>query len=299
MDLKSLMQKLETLDKKQVLTESVQEQTEMINETVSTETKKVTSVEETFSSAIAQALLKEFGYSNDEVTEADDFKFSPEQEKWLGGANRQDPYIIARMPGPKPPLTYFKDPEDQAIAKQMNIGQGNMNAIKGALGMQKGDDQVYSDPTTAKPASGQAAQPATPQATDQRVNPDSQQGQMLAKQTMGMDEPQSGVAGVQGGSEQDRQLAAQTAGMDAPEKGQAAQPATPADQGTIDPAKVARFKALLAKAGGGQAAQPAAGGQGVTPPTKPAAPGMGGGTGITPNANTTVTGAPINPQARK
>lgn len=43
---------------------------------------------------------------------------TPEQEKWLGGANRQDPFIMARMPGPKPPASYFKDPEDQAIVKQ-------------------------------------------------------------------------------------------------------------------------------------------------------------------------------------
>lgn len=39
--------------------------------------------------------------------EPEEFKFNPEQEKWLGGANRKDPYIINRMPGelgPKPTL---------------------------------------------------------------------------------------------------------------------------------------------------------------------------------------------------
>ena len=53
----------------------------------------------------------------------------------------------------------------------------------------------------AKPAQGQGAKasatpatPATPQATDQRVNPDSQQGQMLAAQTAGMNEPEPAQA---------------------------------------------------------------------------------------------------------
>jgi hypothetical protein len=47
-----------------------------------------------------------------------EFEFSPEQEKWLGGANRQDPFILARMPGPKPPMDYFKSDEDREIAKR-------------------------------------------------------------------------------------------------------------------------------------------------------------------------------------
>ncbi len=65
-----------------------------------------------------------------------------------------------------------------------------------------------------------------------------------------------------------------------PAQGQAAQPAQ--STGTVDPKKLARFKELLAKAGQkaapaqGQAAQPA-----------------------TPNANTTVTGAPLNPRDRR
>jgi len=46
---------------------------------------------------------------------------TPEQEKWLGGANRQDPYILNRMPGEKPPASYFTDPADQATAKQMGF----------------------------------------------------------------------------------------------------------------------------------------------------------------------------------
>ena len=46
---------------------------------------------------------------------------TPEQTKWLGGANQQDPYIMNRMPGDKPPVTWFTDPADQALAKRMGF----------------------------------------------------------------------------------------------------------------------------------------------------------------------------------
>ena len=46
---------------------------------------------------------------------------TPEQEKWLGGANRQDPYIMNRMPGAKPPLSYFKSPEDKSLAQRVGF----------------------------------------------------------------------------------------------------------------------------------------------------------------------------------
>jgi hypothetical protein len=57
------------------------------------------------------------------------FRFSPEQEEWLtrggGNPNRQDPYILSRMlkkaGGPKPPLSYFKNPEDREIAKRLGF----------------------------------------------------------------------------------------------------------------------------------------------------------------------------------
>jgi hypothetical protein len=44
-----------------------------------------------------------------------------EQAKWLGGADQQDPYILNRMPGVKPPITHFKKPEDQALAKRLGF----------------------------------------------------------------------------------------------------------------------------------------------------------------------------------
>lgn len=49
---------------------------------------------------------------------SEDFQFNPEQEKWLGGADRKNPHIISRMPGPKPPPEYFSNTDDQKIAQQ-------------------------------------------------------------------------------------------------------------------------------------------------------------------------------------
>jgi hypothetical protein len=55
------------------------------------------------------------------------FTFTPEQEKWLGGANRQDPDILKRMPGPKPPVSYFKNADAQRRAQELNFGRQNLN----------------------------------------------------------------------------------------------------------------------------------------------------------------------------
>jgi len=110
-----------------------------------------------FKSGIARGLIQEFGYKLDE---AEEFQFSPEQDTWLGKANRQDPYILARMPGPKPPFSYFKDPEDQAIAKRMNFGANNLNKIKNLVGAgTQGDASTFAAPAAA-PAKMRGGDPA-------------------------------------------------------------------------------------------------------------------------------------------
>ena len=65
------------------------------------------------------------------------FTFTDEQEKWLGGANRQDPDILKRMPGPKPPVSYFKNPDDQRRAQELNYGRQNLNTVRSAVGKEK------------------------------------------------------------------------------------------------------------------------------------------------------------------
>ena len=211
MNLKALMQKLETINSRQTLTESAEkEQTDkkkcppmshikkmcqdgksvaeickmhpdcdhtelkqMIADCKETmdKDKKKTNEGIGFTSSIARSLIQEFGYSLDE---AEEFQFSPEQEKFLGKANRQDPYILARMPGPKPPFSYFKDPEDQAIAKQMNFGANNLNKIKNLVGAgTQGDASTFAAAAPAKMRGGDpaAAAPQTGAASNMAQDP--------------------------------------------------------------------------------------------------------------------------------
>lgn len=65
------------------------------------------------------------------------FTFTPEQEKWLGGANRQDPDILKSMPGPKPPVSYFKNADDQRRAQELNFGRQNLNTVRSTVGKEK------------------------------------------------------------------------------------------------------------------------------------------------------------------
>jgi LysM domain len=53
---------------------------------------------------------------------------TPDQAKWLGSANQQDPYILRRMPGIKPPISHFKDPQDQVLAKRLGFPEAPTSA---------------------------------------------------------------------------------------------------------------------------------------------------------------------------
>lgn len=66
-----------------------------------------------FQSSIAQALLREFGleeadaanpWANDPAKSAAWAKLSPDDQKWLGGADPTDPYILARAPNKGKPV---------------------------------------------------------------------------------------------------------------------------------------------------------------------------------------------------
>lgn len=141
MDFKALMTKLETINNKQVLTESEDRPDAKKKETTWTdksgkkhpattvqghqsvkadkesdkEKKKHDRTDETvFQSSIAKALAEEFGYELEEqsIEEADATNpwtndpaksaawaaLTPEDQKWLGGADPTDPYILARAP---------------------------------------------------------------------------------------------------------------------------------------------------------------------------------------------------------
>jgi len=162
--------------------QNIDSQPSVAEESHSVKYYKVSDIDESsmFKSGIARGLIQEFGYKLDE---AEEFQFSPEQDTWLGKANRQDPYILARMPGPKPPFSYFKDPEDQAIAKRMNFGANNLNKIKNLVGAgTQGDASTFAAPAAspAKMRGGDpAAAPQTGAASNMAKDP-AQQGQAAA-----------------------------------------------------------------------------------------------------------------------
>ncbi len=132
MDLKALMQKLETIDKKEVLTEAEKKETTWTDKSgkkhpatsvkgdkytgkeaeKESKPKKDDLDESVLTSAIARELLKEFGIQEEETLDeagnpwegknpewaAAWAALSPEDQKWLGGADPTDPFILARAP---------------------------------------------------------------------------------------------------------------------------------------------------------------------------------------------------------
>ena len=189
------MQKLEVIDKKQNLMEAEKKETTWTDKSgkkhpatqvkgdkytgkeAEKEDKKKADEGISFTSGIAQALLREFGLEE----AGGEWAPTPEQEKWLGGANRQDPYIMNRMPGVKPPVSYFKDPADQALAKQMKFPTAAAAPTRSMsplpTGMTQADaDQARNatepDAVAQAPASGQAAQPAKPVTVPAGINPE-------------------------------------------------------------------------------------------------------------------------------
>jgi hypothetical protein len=326
MDLKALIAKMDQIEAKQILNESVSMPAEQLTEVA----EEYVTVNEGFKSSIAKALLVEFG-----LTEAGEWTPTPEQEKWLGGANRQDPLIINRMPGAKPPSSYFTDPADQAKAKQMGFDKPAAGAATKPAApaaptgtTAQGDDEgnttitkpdgttqvVGPDGNAIKPGSnpnlpqnkptaggkpsipGAATKPAVPGAPGAQ---DDATGVDAAVAANAADDAKRAAAGgaatkpVAGGDaarpgmkpggtaavyDQQKALVAQgakiaTDGIMGPQTqdaikqfGSGTKPAAPggakppagASDATIDPAKLKRFKELLAKTGGGAATKPAA-----------------------------------------
>ncbi len=85
-----------------------------------------------------------------------EFRFTQEQEAWLGGANRQDPYIINRMlkkvGGPQPPASYFKSDEDRGIAKNLGFSVEPIIPLRPEVS-QLSRDEINSQITSQVPRS--------------------------------------------------------------------------------------------------------------------------------------------------
>lgn len=133
------MQKLETINKTEILTESEKKETTWTDKSgkkhpatqvkgdkytgkeaeKDAKSKKKDDVEEGFTSAIAQALVEEFGYeleeealdeagnpwANDPAKSAAWAALTPEDQAWLGGADPTDQFILARAPNKGKPAT--------------------------------------------------------------------------------------------------------------------------------------------------------------------------------------------------
>ena len=166
MDLRALMQKLETIDKKQIVTESV-ETKKVITESVAPVRQSTVPV---FKSSIARGIVEQFGYEVEESTltenphASDPAKsaawaaLSPEDQKWLGGADPTDKFILARAPNKgKPaaaaaPTAADQDDADQGAAMRANAAGGNSTSAATGVGI---------------PGEEAAAQAAAPTAADQ------------------------------------------------------------------------------------------------------------------------------------
>ena len=177
MDLKALMQKLETINTKQIVTESV-ETKKVITESVARRVVKE-SVDPVFTSSIARGLVEEFGYEVEESTltenphASDPAKsaawaaLSPEDQKWLGGADPTDPYILARAPNKGKPAA---PAPGGAATKPADAPElvGTQNQAPDAAAQA---DRIANrmDQEAGANTAGQAAAPAAPAAVDPAV----------------------------------------------------------------------------------------------------------------------------------
>ncbi len=253
MDFKALMTKLETINNKQVLTESEDRPDAKKKETTWTdksgkkhpattvqghqsvkadkesdkEKKKHDRADEAvFKGSIAKALAEEFGYeleeqsieeaeatnpwANDPAKSAAWAALTPEDQKWLGGADPTDPYILARAPNKgKPaakPAADTNDPTDPSSAAAVNGSDLQSDQAAATAGAATKPAEV--DPAVAAtrekfkalmdklektggssgaaaPAAGAAAKPAAKPATGAATKPAAGGATMPAVDAMG------------------------------------------------------------------------------------------------------------------
>ena len=248
MDLRALMQKLETIDKKQIVTESV-ETKKVITESVAPVRQSTVPV---FKSSIARGLVEQFGYEVEESTltenphASDPAKsaawaaLSPEDQKWLGGADPTDKFILARAPNKGKP----------AAAPTTSAATGVGNPGEEAAAQAAADKMATTSAATGvgNPGEEAAAQAAADKAdaaagaTDMSMG---QAGAVNAAQTAALASgAQDDVTGV------DKAVAANaaqpaTATAAAPTGGAAASPAKP--KPTPDPKVMAMQQELIKK----------------------------------------------------
>jgi hypothetical protein len=216
MDLKALMQKLETINKTEILTEAEKKETTWTDKSgkkhpatqvkgdkytgkeaeKESKPKKSDLDEMILQSAIAKELLKEFNivgeeenmdepeqelgeagnpWANDPAKSAAWAAMSPEDQKWLGGADPTDPAILARAPnkgkpaatapGAAPaaaPAMTAADQADADMGAAMRANAAGGNSTSAATGVGNPGEEAAAQ-------AAQAAAPAAPAAVDPAV----------------------------------------------------------------------------------------------------------------------------------
>ena len=166
------MQKLETINTKQIVTESV-ETKKVITESVARRVVKE-SADPVFTSSIARGLVEEFGYEVEESTltenphASDPAKsaawaaLSPEDQKWLGGADPTDPHILARAPNKGKPAA----PAPGGAATKPAVAPELVGTQNQAPDAAAQADRIANrmDQEAGANTAGQAAAPAAPAA---------------------------------------------------------------------------------------------------------------------------------------
>ena len=171
MDMRQLIAQIDHIENKQILNEDAHYATAQVdNRPQVSKSNNQTSIYE--------MLIKEFGYdveestltenphANDPAKSAAWAALSPEDQKWLGGADPTDPYILARAPNKGKPAAPAPGgaaaspaaPAVDAGATDMSMGQaGAVNAADTAA---SATDMSMGQAGAVNAAAGGAAQPA-------------------------------------------------------------------------------------------------------------------------------------------
>ena len=251
MDLRALMQKLETIDKKQIVTESV-ETKKVITESVAPVRQSTVPV---FKSSIARGIVEQFGYEVEESTltenphASDPAKsaawaaLSPEDQKWLGGADPTDKFILARAPNKGKP----------AVAPATSAATGVGNPGEEAAAQAAADKMATTSAATGvgNPGEEAAAQAAADRTAAIGAGQDAEMADMGAAMTANAAQTAALASGAQDDvTGVDKAVAANaaqpaTATAAAPAGGAAASPAKP--KPTPDPKVMAMQQELINK----------------------------------------------------
>jgi hypothetical protein len=116
--------------------------------------------------------------------------FSAEQEEWLGGADRTDPYILARMRKAVPDKVTTKTTEVGDDSPAGKSGYGEQNELPEFAEVKKTVTRVSAPKPTSKPTTKPSTPPAMPQEEKDRL------AQLEKKQALENFSPEDYIPGI-------------------------------------------------------------------------------------------------------